>query len=391
MFKPRIYLVGEDNDSLIALEEIGYLTEENLHELLAQYPDLLPGDQIDPENPRRWLLVSREIGIPGEEGQGSRWRLDHMFLDQDGIPTLVECKRSVDTRIRREVVAQMLDYAANAAAYWSADDLRESANVTATHQGRILDDEIIALIGDGGESFDVDWFWEQVETNLRSHRMRLVFAADRTPKELRRLVEFLNEEMVNVEVMSVEIRQYKRLDGVENTALVPRVVGITEAARSMKGGTKTGRRQWTEQQFFEVLQQEVDSKKYGLIVDLYRWCQNKAHRIWFGTGAKTGTFTFHYLKEGKTVSVFTVRTDGFLQLNYGWLVYQIGENLLERFHERLVTIPPFANVPAEFNRWISIELDETFISESYLKDFEDQVSWLGDAVAAAPAYNPDNQ
>jgi hypothetical protein len=34
-------------------------------------------------------------------------------FDQNAVPTLVEVKRSSDTRIRREVVGQMLDYAAN--------------------------------------------------------------------------------------------------------------------------------------------------------------------------------------------------------------------------------------------------------------------------------------
>lgn len=67
MFKPKIFLIGEDEKALIALEETGYLTEVELHELLASYPDLLPGDQVDPENPRRWILVSREICIPSAE------------------------------------------------------------------------------------------------------------------------------------------------------------------------------------------------------------------------------------------------------------------------------------------------------------------------------------
>jgi hypothetical protein len=31
-------------------------------------------------------------------------------LDQDAVPTLVEVKRSSDTRIRREVMGQMSDY-----------------------------------------------------------------------------------------------------------------------------------------------------------------------------------------------------------------------------------------------------------------------------------------
>ncbi len=40
------------------------------------------------------------------------------------IPTLVEVKRSTDSRIRREVVGQMLDYAANAVMSPPVEEIR---------------------------------------------------------------------------------------------------------------------------------------------------------------------------------------------------------------------------------------------------------------------------
>ena len=91
-----------------------YESEALLQRLLATHPSVLAGDQFNIAEPRRWLLVSREAGVPCEIGGPDRWSLDHLFVDQDSIPTLVEVKRSSDTRIRREVVGQMLDYAANA-------------------------------------------------------------------------------------------------------------------------------------------------------------------------------------------------------------------------------------------------------------------------------------
>jgi hypothetical protein len=72
------------------------------------------------------------MGVPDPSGLGDRWSLDHLYLDQDGIPTFVECKRATDTRIRREVVAQMLDYAANGLKHWSMDQLRQAATETAS-------------------------------------------------------------------------------------------------------------------------------------------------------------------------------------------------------------------------------------------------------------------
>jgi hypothetical protein len=75
---------------------------------------------MNAEQPRRWLPISREVGIPIREDGADSLSLDHLFLDQDAVPTLVEVKRSSDTRIRREVVGQMLDDAAHAVAYGSA-------------------------------------------------------------------------------------------------------------------------------------------------------------------------------------------------------------------------------------------------------------------------------
>lgn len=120
----QIYLLDGDA-KLISMRETSYDSESLLQTLLAKYPNLLAGEQMDAKNPRRWILISQEFGVPGEQDGSNRWSLDHLFIDQDGIPTLVEVKRSSDTRIRREVVGQMLDYAANAVSYWSIEKIRE--------------------------------------------------------------------------------------------------------------------------------------------------------------------------------------------------------------------------------------------------------------------------
>ena len=74
--------------------------------LLGAHPELLDGEQMRPGDSRRWLLVKREMGIPDTPDAASRWSVDHLLIDQDGLPTLVEVKRGTDTRVRREVVGQ---------------------------------------------------------------------------------------------------------------------------------------------------------------------------------------------------------------------------------------------------------------------------------------------
>lgn len=109
--------VLKDPTTLIEMKPACFAAEDDFQHLLADFPALLAGGQIDSIKPRKWLLVRREMAIASEQDGAGRWSVDHLFLDQDGIPTLVEVKRQTDTRIRREVVGQMLDYAANGVVY----------------------------------------------------------------------------------------------------------------------------------------------------------------------------------------------------------------------------------------------------------------------------------
>src|SRR5439155_16309436 len=112
-------------DALVELRPTSYASEAVLQELIARYPNLLAGDDSDDAAARRWLLLGRESGLPDQQDGAARWAVDHLLLDQDAIPTIVEVKLAQDTRIRREVVGQMLDYAANAVVYWPIARLRE--------------------------------------------------------------------------------------------------------------------------------------------------------------------------------------------------------------------------------------------------------------------------
>jgi hypothetical protein len=76
--KARIFLAGEVDGKWIPMEETPYDQETTLQVAIAEYPDLLPGDQIDPDDPPRWLLVKREMGVPEDAGSGSVGSLDHL-------------------------------------------------------------------------------------------------------------------------------------------------------------------------------------------------------------------------------------------------------------------------------------------------------------------------
>lgn len=211
------------------LEEEPFRTEDDLQSLIAQHPELLDGEQIRPGAPCRWLLVTREKGIPETSDSGARWAVDHLIVDQDAMPTLVEVKRGSNSEIRRSIVGQVLEYAAHASRTWTADDLRRAFEEAANAQGHNPSELLEGLLQTDGEP-DAYGFWEKVATNLSAKRMRLLFVADEIPDPLERVVEFLNEQMPNIEVLAVEIKQFR---GKSTQTLVPRVLGrIADASAS---------------------------------------------------------------------------------------------------------------------------------------------------------------
>ena len=203
----RIYIRGEGG-KLEPLQEEPFSTEDELQALLAEHPELLDGEQMRPGDPRRWILITREKGIAETFGSSPRWALDHLIIDQDAVPTLAEVKRGSNTEIRRTIVGQLLEYAAHAAETWTADELRETFEESAAKRGLEPDEILDTLLQSDGEP-DADGFWQSVATNLAARRLRLLFVADEIPDPLERVAEFLNEQMPNIEVLAVEIKQFR--------------------------------------------------------------------------------------------------------------------------------------------------------------------------------------
>lgn len=214
-----------EDGGLIELEEEQLTETAGLQKWIAEYPALLAGGEIEPDDPRRFLLIRREAPIEG-------LKLDHLFVDQDAIPTFVEAKKADNREARRLVVAQMLDYASEASAGWTGE------GVKAWFEGRCLEakldpqEQFAALDPDPADS---EAFWQRVEENLRAGQIRLIFACDTIPTSLQRIIEFLNERMDPTVVLALEVR---RLESEGQEMFHSRLVGATERARAIKGKSR---------------------------------------------------------------------------------------------------------------------------------------------------------
>lgn len=304
----------DNNKQLTELTEADYLTEDELQTLLADFPKLISGDLIDAGNPRRWLMIKREMAIADSETAGGRWSLDHLFIDQDGIPALIEVKRSTDTRIRREVIGQMLDYAANAVSYWNVNDIREHFESTCSQKGVPADECLLEFLG--SEELVLN-YWNIVQTNLKASKIRLLLVADTIPREMKRIIEFLNEQMTTCIILGIEIKQFKGQNNFKT--LVPKVIGATANAQNQKSAVKNGVGElWTEERFFAEI-----NAKYPDHYQIYRAIFEESRKlfddVWWGAGLKTASFIPNLRIDKLFISLFSVYSYGAVEMQFQYL------------------------------------------------------------------------
>lgn len=338
----KIYKI-ESDEELVAMYEKKHALELNFQNLIMKYPDLIPGDQIDSENPRKWLFVGEEVQFP-VVGSGPI-RLDLLFLDQDGVPTLIEIKRGDDERLKRGVVAQIMEYGANILLYMDARSIREivesNNDITVTD---ILDDN------DSEEEF-----WDKVYDNLKAEKIRLLVVADEIPNRLQNIIEFLNRNMESITILAVEIKQYIKDD---TKTLVSRVIGQSIEAQSKKTGRTVNEPILDKNTFFDNLDpygNEFYQKLFKII---------KKHDLKVNWGTKG--FSANLVVNGTNVSIF----QGFSQLakrggqhivsTSGAIKGKVkdGDKVLEEYIREMIKIDGFYTVGDGFMFKIDKYLDE---------------------------------
>ena len=371
-----IFLRGE-GDELTELREEPFESEDLLQRLLASHPALLSGSQINPAEPRRWLLVGREAGIPSAEFAGHHWYVDHLLLDQDGVPTLVEVKRSDNSQIRREVVGQMLDYAANAVLHWPVETIRDLFESRCEEEDVDSTEALLEVLEPGDEP---ERFWQGVKTNLQAGKLRLLFVADQIPVELRRVVEYLNAQMDSTEVLAVELKQYS---GERLTTLVPTVIGHTADAQRRKGATGP-RRKWDEESFFRELERN-DPASVHLAREILEWARSHVSLVWWGEGKWYGSFVPVLRHGGRRHQLCAVWTSGDVEIYFQWYQYKppFGSEAKRReLLDRLNSIPGVDLPDDAITRRPTIPLP-SLSGDAERESFLQTLGWVVDEIQAA--------
>lgn len=339
--------VVKDDGSTIPMQRVHCVNEnKELQLVLEKNLDLLPGDQINPDDPCRWLQIAREMPVPDPSTVENRWSVDFFLSDQNAIPTFIECKRFNDTRSRREVVGQMFEYAANGHQYWDREEMRELAQITAEKQNCQLDEVLRQLIPN--DEISVDEYFGRVEANLREGQLRLIFYLEEAPRELKSIVDFLNKQMERTEVLLVEVVQY-RFEGI--TTVMPTLFGYTEEARLVKKKTVTissgDRRKWDYESFFEDAVKKLSDSQVKSIKRLYDECVLLAGAISWGTGKISGSIIVKWPASGNK-TVMSIYSDGRMEIPFGSLKgSETAEHFREAFKELLVKRLNY-NIPEDY-------------------------------------------
>jgi hypothetical protein len=272
----------------------GKTLEEALQVLIERHPAVIPGSQIDATNPPRFALLGREVSI------GS-WSVDHLLVDQEGVLTLVETKLAENPESRREVIGQVLEYAANAEASWRDGRLQERAAAYWTKQGKDVNDVLRQHLGN--PDVDVDEFWRKAHENLRQGRLRILIIVDSLRPEVRRIIEYLNAEMANAEIYGLELQCYG--DEGASLVLVPRLVGQTQAVADRKQADDSS--QWSPDRLRATYREMEDVTLSSRLATLLEWALVRG--CFMSARAKNPTFG---LQDHASSRFFTVMGDGTL-------------------------------------------------------------------------------
>lgn len=317
-----------------------------LQDILAKNYQLLPGDQIEPDDPCRWMLIKREMPVPDSMTGQDRWSVDFLFVDHNAVPTFVECKRFADTRSRREVIGQVLEYAANAQHLWSKESIRDYAEATAKDAGRTIPECLRELQVEEPDA--VDAFFSRVEENLGKAVIRIVFFMEKAPEELKRLVEFLNTQMVASDVLLVEARQFRRNDV---RIVVPQLFGFTERARQVKQTTQTpAPARWTSERLMnDATERGLDGSAIATMQKVIELSESLDYKVVWGRGRQFGSFNLVCPAAPRSLFLSIV-SDGTLSFTFGNLASSQEAIKFRDKLKELVTTKLNFRVPEDYQR-----------------------------------------
>lgn len=337
------------------VKPIEYEGETELQYLISESPSLIPLDEID-ESTAVATVAVREFGLPGSGNT------DIVLFGPKGDISIIECKLASNPESKRKVIGQILEYAAF---LWEMKYEEVDERVT-----RIMDRSLADLVADTveGTEWDEEEFRAGVVQTLAAGSFTLIIAVDQINDELSRIIKYLGASVnAGFTFGALEMRRYRSGD---NEILVPHLYSSTKPRdRSLT----SRRRTWTERELLESIDTNLANDVASVIKTIYAWAKETADKVWLGTGIQKGSFTYHFVNDGKTISVFTIYADGSINLNIPYMNGKIAKQSLDRFYKTVKSIRVFEDIPSDYTRWSTRRITPDYWTDDEFETFKSAI------------------
>ena len=297
-------IITDKNGNTQKLAEAKLENEAELQSYIANNPDVIPLDQVkqDPQ----FFVIAMEVGT--QSGP-----IDAVGLDSDGELYLIETKLEYNTD-KREIVAQIFDYAAN---IWksetSTDDFVTDFDAKVQDQfGQSLRQKIGGHFGVDEEQ--ANRIIDSMRGNIDQGRFRFVLCMDNLEERLKNLILYINHNS-KFDVYAVEFEFYRH-DGMQ--IVKPQLYGAEVKKSVAASGEQSERIKWDERSFMNTVENNLPDAHQKAVRTLYNFCKKEADAISFGTGSARGSFIPRFYDIASR-SMMTVYTDGTVSITTGYM------------------------------------------------------------------------
>lgn len=336
------------------IEKIDFRDEAELQELIKDKPSLLARQYTYNNAFNKLYLISREKSILTAD---STFYVDLLLVSEDAIPVIVEVKLCSNYEIYRKVVGQITEYASHAK-LWKPSELRKEFQ--ANNPGSKLPED--------------DSFWQRFSENLEAENFRLIIAADRIPDGLRRIIEFLDQQM-NIEIYGVEINKYR---SDNRYFLTTSIIENSLKDRQRPPYSVRQTATWTRESFLDRVDNTMGEEAAKAADSLIRCSEDLGLTVSFGSGSALANFIPK--KDGKTVyQLGQIKTHFDVQLVYDWLKKLPGYKgeTTEELKERILNIFPAGtdtqDMVKESSIWIPLE---AFYKPELIESFRELIRYF---------------
>lgn len=256
-------LIKNDKIEIIKqIEKKGQYNESYIQKLIYENPQVLPIAKIEPIYDS-CVSLCREM--PLKTGY-----VDDIYVNDAGYITIVECKLWKNPQARREVVAQIIDYAQ---ALSEMDYETFEKKILFARGGE--EKTLFEIVNNEENTIDEKDFVDAVSRNLKAGRFLLLIVGDGIQENAENLIRFLNDySKMSFTLSMVELNMYSTSNGILaipnvllKTTEIKRIVYQTqnELSNSIEEERPTTA---TETEFFNRLEKNVGKEKSDSILNM---------------------------------------------------------------------------------------------------------------------------